>query len=159
MPLVGLPPMPFVTINQNLIQQMEVPIGESVQNVGKSGAQIITELASRTYLISVFSTSATERDYYREAIIGIFKSLYASILQPSGLDVRHKWQAASGQVADDIKGTGPGFYYSDVTLSFDGTVNIKVAPIFGVIEHIDLTVFDEQENILIQADMPEAPYG
>ena len=135
MPIAGVPAMPFVTINQDLLQQEEVPIGQSVlQPVDNSWT--ITGFCKRMYRVSILSTSGQERDFYRDAIVGIFESIYQSVLQKIGIDVHHEYQVASGQVARDLDGMSPGFYYSECLLTFVGTLNVTITCNYGIISTI-----------------------
>jgi hypothetical protein len=147
MPLGGNIPMPFMVINLDLIQQSAVPIGQSVAPLsalvtggGTGSGYTLTGFAKRTFRISVLSDNGIERDFYRDNLIGVLEAIYAPILQPLGLDVSHKWMASSGQIAKDIQGKAPGFYFADVLLDFEGTLNVVVTPVYGTIAQITTTV-------------------
>lgn len=157
MPLGGIPNMPFVVINQDLMQQSNVPIGASTLSqaaVTGQGTPIpggvtfgwsISSLVERTYRVSVMSRNAVERDYYRDALAGIFEALFQPVLQPLGLDVTHKWQVTTGQVVDVGKGMSPGFYFSEYMLTFEGTANITVSQNYGLVSDISATIDAAQE--------------
>ena len=139
MPIVGLPPMPFVTINQDLIQQEEIPIGQNVEIPDWTGGWTITAQAKRVFRISIMATNTSDRDFYRDAIIGIFESLVLAVFNPLSNDVRHRWQASSYQMANDPSGMGPGFYGADVLCELQGSLNIQITPNYGNIETITFT--------------------
>jgi hypothetical protein len=152
MPLGGIPEFPFVVVNQDLLQQTEVPIGQSAyQSPATSGQGTvsgfqtnfpwsITGLVERTYRVSILSKNAVERDFYRDAIPAIFQALFNPVLQPLGLDVSHKWQVSTGQVSDDRAAKSPGFYFAECMLTFEGTLDVTVSPIYGLVETITTTV-------------------
>lgn len=147
MPLGGNIPMPFLVVNLDVIQQSAVPIGQSVAPLsalvtggGTGSGYTLTGFAKRTFRISVLSDNGVERDFYRDNLIGVLEAIYAPILQPLGLDVSHKWMASSGQIAQDRQGKSPGFYFADVLLDFEGTLNVVVMPIYGTIAQITTSV-------------------
>ena len=150
MPIVGFPPMPFVVCNLDLMQQAETPIGQTSEVVDYDGNWVMTGMARRVFRISVLATNTADRDFYRDAVIGIFQSIIKSVFAPLGLDVRHRYQAASGQMADDPNGMSPGFYYCDVLCTFEGTFNILITPEYGLMNNITFTGTSEQsgENII-----------
>lgn len=139
MPLAGFPAMPFVTVNCDLVQQEEIPIGQNVQQPDKSGNWTIGGFAKFVYRISVFANNSPERDFYRDAVIGIFNAILQSVFVPLGKNIRHRYQAANGQVAQDNTLQIPGFYYSDVMLEFEGVMNIVVTATYGLIAEIIFT--------------------
>jgi hypothetical protein len=136
MPIVGIPPMPFVTINQDLIQQQEVPVGQSISQPDYTGTWAVTEQAKRVFRITVMATNTADRDYYRDACIGIFISLIASVFNNLGDNVTHRWQASSYQMADDPNGMSPGFYGADILCEVKGTFNIAITQNYGIMETI-----------------------
>lgn len=139
MPLSGLPPMPFVTINLDLMQQAQIPIGQSVEVVEPDGSWVIGGMTKRVFRVSVLAGTVQERDFYRDAVLGIFQSIIRTVFAPIGLDVTHKYQVASGQVAKDTEGQSPGFYYADVMMDFEGIYNVAVVPNYGSMAVIQLT--------------------
>lgn len=149
MPLGGTIPLPLIVVSEDLTQQATVPIGQSVPIQpsqaavgigGSASGYTVTGFANRTFRVSVLVKDATSRDFFRDMILGMFESIYGSVLQPLGVDVTHKWQATVGQVANDKVGMGPGFYYAEVMLEFEGTMNVSIYPSYGVIETIQTTV-------------------
>ncbi len=145
MPIVGSVAMPFMVINQDLIQQDEIPIGQSLQfqtQLGIDGVGTLTGLVNRIYKISVLSLNAPERNFYRDAILATFGVLLNGVLQPLGCDVTHRFQVSSGAVAKDTLGKAPGFYWADASLEFKGSITLRVANNYGLIEHITMTGTD-----------------
>lgn len=137
MPMGGALELPLVVVNLDVFAQSSVPIGQSVNATDlNTGYVSITELARRTYRISILTANAASRDYFRDNIVGILKAIYATVLQPLGLDVTHKWMVSSGQIADDRKAMAPGFFFADVLLEFDGTLDISITPTYGPINTI-----------------------
>lgn len=139
MPLAGFPPMPFVTVNLEILEQREIPIGQNVQNTDSVGNWTITGFARFLYRISVFANSSQERDFYRDAVIGIFRGILQSVFVPLGKDVRHSFMSTTGQVVKDKIQEIPGFYYSDVMLEFQGTFNTLITITYGLINTINFT--------------------
>lgn len=140
MPLQGAPPLPIVTINQDLIQQHFVPIGQQFENVNiVSGEWTVTSYATRKFRITVMADNTTTRDFYRDAIIAIFQALLTTTFAPIGLDNSHRFQAFSAQVADDPTNRSPAFYYADIMVELDGTMNVGIYNTYGTIETISVT--------------------
>lgn len=139
MPLAGFPPMPFVTVNLDLLQQEQIPIGQSVQKTNSAGNWVITGFAKFAYRISVLANSSPERDFYRDAVVAIFRSILASVFQPLGRDITHRYQIANGQVVKEKQLEMPGFYYADVMLEFSGTFNTLITINYGIINTIIFT--------------------
>lgn len=147
MPLGGQIPMPLVVVNMDIAQQGAVPIGQSTTalnslytGIGPASGYVITGFAKKTYRVSVLSTNAPERDFYRDSIVGTFEAIYSSVLQPLGIDVTHKWMVTSGQVANDRTGMAPGFYFAEVLLDFEGTFNVVTNVAYGPILGLTGTV-------------------
>jgi hypothetical protein len=149
MPMGGQIPLPLVVINEDLTQQAAVPIGQSVPMQppqaailagSASSGYTITGFANRIFRLSVLADNVLTRDFFKMAFIGMFEAIYGPVLQPLGLDVTHKWQVSTGQVANDKTGMGPGFYFSEAILQFEGTLNVGIYPPTGLIETIQTTV-------------------
>jgi hypothetical protein len=143
MPLTGVPTLPFVTINPDLIQQEEVPIGHGIDTDTTLNQYNIYELVNNRYTIAVFTNTQTERDYYRIAILSVLKSL-APIMSAIGQDVTIKWQVASSQKT--ASNMAPGFYFSEIAYSFKGLFSVKVTTNYGIIDSIDSLVVDGAIN-------------
>lgn len=138
MPLTGQPRMPLVTLNLDLMQQDKVPMGQQVQMTPMgtpTGVWVIEEFAKWRYVISVLSFSAQERDFYRQAILGILKVLLARPLNSLGRNIEHSWQVSSGQVSSEKD--SPGFYLAEIAFEITGTFNISVSTNSGVVESIN----------------------
>lgn len=149
MPLGGLPPMPFLTVNLDLIQQEEIPIGQGFPKTAEDGSQVITEQALYTWRISVLASSSGVRDYYRSVVTAVLKSIIFSVLMPIGLNVEDRYQITSGQVADANAGMDPGFYYAEALLTIKGTLNISITPDdLGIIEKIIFTGFNDGRPVV-----------
>lgn len=153
MPLSGLPPMPFITINQDLVQQTQIPIGQDVKPVFDDGSQILTGFNTISYRFSILATNAETRDFYRDVTIALLETIIAPALAPIGRDITHRYQAASGTVAADGKGMTPGFYYSDVIWEFGGTFNVIINPGYLVIQGITVTA-NIGEDSTVQGILP-----
>lgn len=139
MPISGNPPMQFIVINPDLIQQQEIPVGQSVEVYKKDGTWVQTAFVRRLFRVSITCTNAIEREFYRDAVIAIWRSLNASVFAYLGLDVRHRFQATSGQIAKDSQLLTPGFFWCDVMCFLEGTMDISIISSFGIIEQIDTT--------------------
>jgi len=144
MPIGGLPSFPIITINLDLLQQEEVPIGQSFLRTDSAGDYILHGFAKRIYTISVLCADAITRDFYREAIVRWWLLFAATVFNQIGQNITHRYQVASGQVAKDEK--APGFYYADMMVQINGTLNAKVSPGFGLIETIDITTNNQGET-------------
>lgn len=154
MPLGGTLKLPLVVVNLDLWQQGPVPVGQSftvnaailaaASGVSASGYAIIG-MSKRLYRVSILALSPIERDFYRDNLVGVFEALYESVLQPLGIDVTHRWQVSSGQQANDRQGYGPGFYFADVMMEFEGTLNIMVNLSNQIIQTITTTVSGAQQ--------------
>lgn len=144
MPLNGMPPLPIIVCLPELVQQEYVPIGQNVINPvtdpnASQNIWTISEYAKRVYRVSIMSTSAIEREYYRDSIVAWWKIMLATVLQPMGYDLHHRYQAASYQVSDAQGGQQPGFYGCDVALEFIGSRNIATVSAYGLINTIAVT--------------------
>lgn len=156
MPLTGMPPLPMVTINMDRMGQSDMPIGEDVENVDNdTGVWTVTGFVERDYRISVLATNTKDRDFYRSVIVAIFRSIMKSILEPIGQNVRHKFQVVSGQVAKDIDGNSPGFFYADAHIILDGTFNFTITPNYGDLAHITATAHASGSET--EVDLPLVP--
>lgn len=155
MPLGGQIPLPLIVVNQDLIQQENPPIGQSqpMQILPNQFSYIISGMAKRVYRISVLSLNALERAFFRDQCIGIFAAAYQPIFTQLGLDVEHHWQAASGQVAKDVDGKMPGFYFAEILLEFTGVFNVSISSTYGFIAQIDFQATD-QNNALTEVLIP-----
>lgn len=155
MPLGGQIPLPLIVVNQDLMQQAEPPIGQSqpLQILQNQPNYIIEGMAKRIYRISVLSDNAVERSFFRDQVVGIFVAAYQPIFSQLGLDIEHRWQVSTGQVASDVTGKMPGFYFSEILLEFTGIFNVSISSSYGFIAQIDFKAMD-QNNALTEVLIP-----
>lgn len=124
---------PFVVMNLDLEQQEFLQIGESVESTFTNNNQIFPILALRRYSINILSLNAQERDFYKDAAIGIYYSIIPT-LRKIGSDLELSLQAAQSQASDDDK--TPGFYISTLMLELTGQFNISITTDYPVISSI-----------------------
>ncbi len=134
-------PLPFFVLNLDLMQQAEIPIGQSAWKIRNDGSAVVTAQIHRMYKLSILSDNAVERDIYRDLIPPVFEVILSQVLAPAGLDVSHHFQIASGQVAEDRMGKSPGFYFADALIEFNGTLNMSIQTNLGLIAEIDFKAF------------------
>lgn len=139
MPIDQLPALPLIVLNQSLLQQEQIPVGQNVENADESGDWTLTGFAKRIYLISVLTRDPIELEYFRDAVIGIFNAILGSVMSQIGINVSHRYQAASGQDSEDST-RAPGFYYSDMMIELTGTYNVGITTNYGIIQTISGTV-------------------
>ena len=137
MPLTGVPRLPIVTINQSYIGQNNIPIGQANQANFQTNISTTTAQADRIYSVAVLCSTNDEREYYRDAIIGIFNSIIGPVLDSIGQDTSHNFSADSGQIVNDKQGMIPGFYYSELMLKVTGTYNVIINSQYGIIKSFD----------------------
>lgn len=140
MPVGGWQAMPFITVNQDLIQQTDVGIGQDVPNPDESNAWTIWMNCKRIWRVSILSAAAEERDFYRDSLLAIYQVLLATVFAPIGQNVTHTVQAASGNSVDEQEGKSPGFCFSDVIMELNGVFNTHVITGYGIIEKFSVTV-------------------
>jgi hypothetical protein len=138
MPLGGLPPMPFVTVNLDLEQQDQIPIGQDVANYNAKNEWVMTGFAKRIWRVSVLADSVVERDFYKNAVIGIFNAVLPSTFAQIGLDVTHRYQASTGQVSNEPAQNLPGFWFAEIMIELTGTMNLIITGSYGVISTITM---------------------
>ncbi len=159
MPIEGLPPLPMIVVNLDVIQQEQIPIGQQVpiyQDLGNGTiTATIASYAKRIFKISILTDNAVERDFYRDMLPGFLEVFAVSVLAPTGLNNEHRYQLASGQVAKDQIGKAPGFYFADVMLEFSGQLNITVNAQYGLIEHIDFKAI-HPDDVVTEVILPLA---
>jgi len=149
MPQGGLRSLPLMIINLDLIQQEETGIGTDVDNPDGSNVWTIWVNAKRVWRVSVFGRNPTERDFYRDSVLAMWQVWHSSVFTPIGLNVTHRFQAASGTDVSESEGLAPGFYYSDIMLELDGVFDVAVLDSFGLIETFDVTVALQPANTVI----------
>lgn len=134
MPLAGQPPLPLITINESLIQQEHIGIGDSVNPDTQNNSYDVSAIASRRFSVTVMATTVAERKFYRDSIIAIFRTMAGPALNRLGSNITHRFQAANSQVTS--RDQSPGFYYSDIMLDLSGSFNVQVTTDYGVVETI-----------------------
>lgn len=134
MPITTQLRFPMVIMNLDLLQQQQIPIGGGIGEPVIGGLYNIPAMALRRYVMRVFTTNVDERDFYRDAIIGIFNTILVPLFQQIGQDVNHSFQAANGQVVGDQM--QPGAFYSEIALQFSGLYNVGVSSYFPSVEEI-----------------------
>lgn len=156
MPSGGWPPLPFVVVNLDLIQQSETSVGQDVLTPGADNRWTLPGWARRVWRVSVLSPDADERDFYRDTLLVVFRALKATLFSQVGQNIRHTFQAASGTSADEWVGHGPGFYYADVVMEIEGTFDVTIATGFGVVGAIGVNVTAEPPS---EPATPVVPVG
>lgn len=139
MPLTGQPTLPIVTINLDLFQTKEIPIGQNIPVIHQNTWNI-ESLATWRFVIAVMSNSPTEREFYRDAIISLLHSFMYAPLNTLGKNIRHSVQSTNGQSSGGAK--DPGFYYSEIAFEFTGTFSIQL----NVAEPMILDIITELET-------------
>lgn len=135
MPIDGQPKLPIITVNQSYIGQTHVPLGTANENVFLDNRVTKTALMDRIYSVAVLTTTVEEREFYRDAIIGIFTSILGPVLQKMGQDTSHDIHVDSGQVTKDT--LQPGFYFAEAMIKISGSFNVIVTSDYGIIAQID----------------------
>jgi hypothetical protein len=120
MPVNGWQAMPCIVVNLYLIKQSEVEIGEDVENPLPDNTWTLWVNATRTWRVTILSSAVDERDYYRDALLSVFRVLKATVFSQIGQNVRHSFQAESYASVDEMNGIIPGFYGADLLLTLDG---------------------------------------
>lgn len=154
MPIDNIPPLPLIAIAPELDQMQEQPIGVDVPKPNSKNIWQIMDLQKHVLRISILSENAVERDYFKDAVLSIFKVLLGTVLAPLGQDVRHGYQAASYQQTKEQVDQVPGFYGCDVMLDITGQFNVVVTTTYGIIAEITFQGDDPEGNIVIQAQVP-----
>jgi hypothetical protein len=134
MPMGAQPTIPMITLNGTLLQQGDIPIGQNNPNNRLANTLKIGGQALRHYTIAVLTTTVEEREYYRDAVLGIFHSILGTILAAIGDNATHRFQVHSSQVTGD--GMQPGFYYAEMMLELTGSFAVGVSTTYGVINEI-----------------------
>ena len=140
MPQGGWQALPLIIVNLDLIQQSETQIGEDVVNPNPGNDWSLWVNAKRVWRVSVMSTDAEERDFYRDSLLSIFRVLKATVFSPIGYNVTHSFQAASYTTAKEWDGHTPGFYGADLMLEIDGVFNTAVLTNYSTIQEITVGV-------------------
>ncbi len=150
MPMNGWTAMPFIIVNLDLIEQTETEIGEDVENPNNQNVWSLWVNARRIWRITVISSNAEERDFYRDSLLAIFRVLKATAFQPLGLDVSHSFQAVSYTDAREWQGHIPGFYGADLMLEINGTFPTAVLTDYPLIAEVGSNpTFDPNDFTII----------
>ena len=139
MPLDRTPTLPLVTINLDLIQQSEVPIGRNVPD-SDTNQWTIPGNAIRRFSIWVLTQNVVERDFYHDALLGLIATIMSTAFSSDnlGMSTHYSYQAAQGQTTGGEN--SPGFYYSQVMLEMNGPMNIGVTTDYGTPTSIDWNI-------------------
>ncbi len=138
MPLGGYPPLPAVVIQQELLKQSEIPIGQQVYK--DEDDMNMLSIATRRYSAAILSRNSEERDFYRVAIIGCFEAICLDVFSYLGNNIRHSFAVDSSMESTDEPNASPGFYYADCLLSFDGNFFVGINKQYPVIQSTAVTV-------------------
>lgn len=134
MPMGVQPTLPMVSLNGTLLQQGDIPIGQNNPNNINTNTLVIGGLALRHYTIAVMASTVEEREFYRDATLGIFNAILGPILGAIGENSTHRFQVHSSQVVG--AGQQPGFFYSEILIELTGAFSVAVSTAYGVIETI-----------------------
>ena len=135
MPMGSQPTLPMVSLNDTLLQQGDIPIGQNNPNNIDTNTLVIGGQATRHFTIAVLTSTVEERLFYRDAVLAIFNAILGPIAQAIGENSSHRFQVNSSQVAQD--GMNPGFYFAEILLELTGTFSVGVSTTYGLIEEID----------------------
>lgn len=147
MPLAGagIPSLPAITFNETFLQQQDIPIGQNVDSDWTENVFQIADQSVRHFTIFIMAANVEEREYYRDAVLAIFKSLLGPVLEKLGANVSHRFQVSSSQLIE--RNTEPGFYFSEILLEICGLYSVGITTSYGIINHIDIYTDDGQELI------------
>jgi hypothetical protein len=137
MPLAGegTPTLPSISFNESFGQEAEYRIGENVDDDQQWNQFQVASQAIRHYTVFVMTATPREREYYKDAVIGIFNAILGPILNKIGNNVTHRFQFSSSQLVG--RSNEPGFYFSEVMLEFTGLYSTGIVTTYGPIEVID----------------------
>jgi hypothetical protein len=143
MPLAGdgIPRLPSITFNESLLQPQEFRIGEDVDYDDSANEFQIGTQALRHYNIFVMASNVKEREYYKDAVIGIYSALLP-ILNKIGNNISHRFQVSSTQMTG--RANEPGFYVADILLEFTGLYTVGITTSYGVVSGFTFTFDLEQ---------------
>lgn len=124
---------PFVVMNLDLEQQEYTQIGEDV-DASETNIDVIPLIVFRRYSVCILSHNAKERDFYKDACMGVLYTAMRSVLADIGSDLTYSFQATNSQVSDDQK--APGFYECTIMVNLSGMFNLSVHTNYPLIEFI-----------------------
>lgn len=139
MPLQGFEGLPAITVSQVLFQQEAIGIGQNAPNPIQHQNELwsIPAIVENTWMMTVFAKDVQTREYYRDALIGVYESSLDSVFARIGQNIRHSFQAHNYQWIDDLKGISPGFYCCDIMIKqsgmFDVGVQLAYPPITAIL--------------------------
>ena len=138
MPINGWPAMPFIVVNLDLLQQSEVQIGEDVPNPTPDNDWTLFANATRLWRVSILTQASEERDYFRDTLLSTFRAMKVTAFSPLGMNVTHKFQAASYTevAAGKHSASAPGFYGADLLFEIDGVFPTAILTTYGSINQI-----------------------
>jgi hypothetical protein len=136
MPLTGQPTIPAISINEDLMQQIEVPIGHGMNTDQQMNKYQIQEIVNRRYRVTVLVSSVEEREFWKLAVISLFKSILVPILLKMGQDISSSFQAASSQL--NPPEAQPGFYFCDIMLEFSGILPVRITTSYPPVESYEI---------------------
>lgn len=134
MPLTGTPQLPIIAINPDMEQQYLIPIGDGVNTDFTENQYNIEELIKRRVRITVLCMSASEREFYKFAILSIFKLALSSLLSDLGQNKNHSYQMASSQKTGNSD--SPGFYFCEIMLEVTGDLNLQIFTSYPPVQDI-----------------------
>lgn len=142
MPLAGagIPRLPSISFNESLLQTQQFRIGEDVDYDDKANEFQVATQALRHYTIFIIASTVKEREYYKDAVIGIYSGLL-QILNKIGNNISHRFQVSSTQVT--ARPNEPGFYLSEILLEFTGLYTVGVTTNYGVVSGFNFTFDDD----------------
>jgi hypothetical protein len=138
MPLGGFPPLPAIVIQQELLRQAEIPIGQQVDQ--EKDDMSMLAIATRRYSVAILSRNSDERDFYRTAIVGCFEAICLDVLSHLGNNIRHSFAVDSSMESTDDPNAAPGFYYADCLFTFDGNFFVGINKQYPIIENTGITI-------------------
>lgn len=149
MPKVGLPVIPYLFFTPVSMEQVQTQIGQDVpvtfQTPGRQLATISVQ-ARRTWHFGLVCTAASERDFYRDACLGMFQALLGSFFLPLGLDMAHSFRVQTGQQPG--KNMAPGLYTADMLFNIEGMYNVGLVPTYGVINAVSGSISSSHDGLI-----------
>jgi hypothetical protein len=135
---------PFVVMNLDLEQQEHLQIGEDI-DASFTNLNIIPMIIMKRYSINILSHNAQERDFYKDATIGVIMTMMQSFTE-IGQDFSYNWQASNTQ--ETAGNMSPGFYASVIMLEMTGQFNVSMDTSYGLIEII-APVITESGSVVV----------
>ena len=141
--------LPAVFINQDLVQQANVPIGRNfgIQPEQDDDTDVITSLVMRRFSIWIQAMDSTTTNFYHDVIIGLMVSIMTHIFGEDGIEnsINYSFQSTGGMAF--TRENSPTFYYSQIYIDFTGPLNITLTytPI-GITKEITPTIYPETSS-------------